>query len=229
MADQGKQRASGETGAAEEAREAADAITEPIAVPSQEHEESRRWRTPGFQRMRYTFRDEDQMVVTRSQAEARRVMVLLFADAYAVMHRIYEIVRDPVLGENNEPLKDAHGFVIWQRQHDGWYVEDFSRLSRRQREDFLGSIVTALFNWEQQAAMIWSEAMYAKALFEERFAIAYDAPLSGTVDDRRAAGNKDAAEERYFAIYMSTLSKMADGLVRSMDRLQTRLKDILVT
>ena len=34
----------------------------------------------------------------------------------------------------------------------------------------------------------------------QRFALAFDAPMSGTVDDRKAAGNIDAREERYFAI-----------------------------
>jgi hypothetical protein len=226
MTVRGQKRASGEPGAIEEARTAADEMTDEVKVDLPE-DQTRKWRTPAFQRMRFQWRGDDAAVMSSAQHAARQTIANLFGDAYALMHRIYEIVRDPVLDDHDEIVRDAYGFPEWKRQPDGWYVEDFSRLTRKQREDFLGSLVTALFAWEQQAAILWSEAMFAKAQFEERFAIAYDAPMTGTVDDRRAAGNKDAAEERYFAIYVSTVSKMADALVRSMDRLQTRLKDLL--
>ena len=67
--------------------------------------------------------------------------------------------------------------------------------------------------------------MFAKAQWEERFSIAFDAPMSGTVDDRRAAGNIDAREERYFAIFLSLYSRKADSIVRSMELLSQRLRD----
>ena len=224
----GQRRASGEPGSDAEAKKASDQMTEEIEVP--DHAEvTTRWRTPGFQRMRYSWNEDDQRVIARAQHEVQRVIAESFSDAYALMYRIYEIVREPELNSEGQPIVDHFGMTQWRRAVDGWFVEDFSLLTRKQREDFLGSLVTSIFTWEQRSAEMWGDAMFAKAQFEERFAIAYDAPISGTVDDRRAIGNKDAAEERYFAIFLSLVSRRSEALVRSMDRLQLRLKDLLMS
>jgi hypothetical protein len=37
----------------------------------------------------------------------------------------------------------------------------------------------------------------------------------------------EAADERYFAIFESVLSRKADAIVRSMERLSQRLKDVM--
>ena len=82
--------------------------------------------------------------------------------------------------------------------------------------------------WEQRAADAWGESMFAKASWEERQAIGYDAPTRGTVDDRHAKGTIDSREERYFAILQAYRSRKADAMVRSMERLAQRLKDSMV-
>lgn len=79
--------------------------------------------------------------------------------------------------------------------------------------------------------MIWMDAIMARARFEEHFAISYD-ELRGTasrttVDDRKAYGNVEAAQDRYQAIYLTALSKRSAALVKSMERLSQRLKDVL--
>lgn len=226
MVAQQARRASGEPGAVEEAQIQSDEMLQEVSAELPE-ERARHWRTPGMQRMRFQWHStEERAVIDQARIEATRVITENFRDAYAVMYRIYDIVREPVL-ENGEPVVDADGLPVWRIQPDGWYIEDFTKLTRRQREDFLFSITTALFAWEQRAVEMWAEAMFSKAQFEERFAIAYDEPLKGTVDDRTAKGNMAAADERYFAIFMSVVSRKADAVVRSMERLSQRLKDTL--
>ena len=50
----------------------------------------------------------------------------------------------------------------------------------------------------------------ARAAWEERFAISYDAPLAGTIDDRTAVGRIESADERYFE---ASYVEGADGVV----------------
>lgn len=69
--------------------------------------------------------------------------------------------------------------------------------------------------------------MFAKALWTESFSHYFDEPMRGTVDDRTAKGNVKSAEERYFALYLSSVSRKADALVKSMDRLTLRLRDTM--
>ena len=220
-------RASGESTSEEVAREQGQELLTEIETPKSD--DRPKFRTPGFQRMRYSWDNErDASIVARIHHEAESVIVRQFSEAYAVLNQIFDIVRKPVVDEHGQIVLDQHGFKVWQRSEFGsGFVEDWTNLSRRQTGDFVGMIVTQLFKWEMRRDTMWAEAMIAKAQFEERFAISYGEALGKTVDDRTAAGNREAAEERYFAIYVTYMSRLADSIVRSMDRIQMRLKDLL--
>lgn len=219
-------RASGEDAATEVAREQAQELLDEIQTPRSD--DRPRWRHPGFQRMRWSWDPNDAATMIRIHEEAERVIVAQFVEAYAVLNEIYDIVRQPEIGPEGDVVKDRFGFTVWKRSpYSGSYVEDWTNLTRKQISDFIGKIVTQLFKWEMHRDSLWADAMIAKSQFEERFAIAYGESTGKTVDDRSAAGNRDAAEERYFAVFVTYVSRLADSVVRSMDRLQVRLKDLL--
>lgn len=225
MVARAKERASGLTAASEEATAEAAKMTEPIEAAVMPEERERKFRTPGFSRMRFDWSPEDRVVVSMAQRSVEERVLANFADAYQTMYEVYDLVRTPVTDEAGEPRKDEYGFTIWRRSPSGSYDEDWTKLSLKEKERFLFEITTRMFEWEQRAADAWGESMFAKAQWEERFAIAFDAPMAGTVDDRRAAGNKDATEERYFAIFVTLYSRKADAIVRSLALLGQRLKD----
>lgn len=219
-------RASGEPGATEEAREAASSIGAPVDDIASAGVDKPRYnlRTPAFARMKWTNTPEERAVLDASRLVVDERMYHEFPDAYRVMQDIYEVVRDPVV-INGEIQRDRFGMPVWQRHEDGWIKEDFTRLSQRQMEEFIFKISVKLFAWEQKAQDLWAESMFAKAQFEERYAIAYDASIAGTVEDRKNWGSKDAAEERYYAIFLTHLSRRAEALTRSMERLALRIND----
>src|SRR5690606_17125557 len=123
---------------------------------------------------------------------------------------------------------DKFGFTIWHKTPSGSYEEDWSRLTRKEKENLLFTITTRLFDWQQRAADAWGESMFAKAVWEERFARDFNAAMTGTVEDRRAHGNREAADEKYFAIFVTLYSRKADAIVRTMELLAQRIKDSLV-
>lgn len=225
MVSQEQRRASGEPVAEEVAKEEGENLDQPLA-PEMPEEREKKFRTPGFTRMRFDWRSEDKPVIERARSYVQSQVLQQFSDAFEVINDIYEIVREPERDAAGNPKRDAFGFTIWRMEH-GKVDEDFTRLTTKQKEHFMHLIVTRLFDWEQRANDLWLDAMMAKSQFEERFAIGFDTPVTGTVDDRRAAGNLDAREERYFAIYLTALSRRADGVVRSMVNLGQRLKDSL--
>jgi hypothetical protein len=188
------------------------------------------FRTPKFMRMRFNWGDEEERQVIRGVHDViQAAMIREFTECYRILTDIQDIVRTPQVNKVTGEILKRDGATLWELTPSGYPVEDYSRLTNRQIENFLGTIATRLFAWEQSSARMWTDAMMAKARFEERFAIAYGESGRRTVDDRTAAGNEDAAEERYHAIFLTGLSRRADALVRSMDRLQTRLKDIMVS
>jgi hypothetical protein len=225
---QAKQRARKPSTGSKTGGEAAAEISaepdEPVA-PELPDERERRFRTPGFSRMRITWSGEDgQMLDTVKRTIDMRIMEN-FQDAYSIMFEIYNLVRDPVIGPGGAPEFDEYGFPVWARTSSGGFIEDWTRLGAREKERFLFEITTRIFAWEQSAADAWGEAMFAKAAWEEAFAIKYDAPMNGTIEDRNAVGKIGSREERYFAIFVSYYSRRADAIVRSMALLAQRIKD----
>ncbi len=183
------------------------------------------FRTPGFQRMRLDWKSGDREIISQAKNVAEGRLLREFPDAYRLLYSIYDMVRTPVVNADGEIETDHHGIPKWVRNPVGGYVEDFTKIGLKQKEDLLFAITTHLFEWQQLAADAWAEAMFAKAQWEERFSIGFDAPINGTVDDRTAAGRLDAREERYFALYCSMYSKKADALIRSLELIGQRLKD----
>jgi hypothetical protein len=223
-------RKAGESAAEEKTAEASEAIVEPVE-PEISTDRIERFRTPGFTRMRTSWRSDDQLVLARGRAAIEERVRHSFADAFALMYEVYSEVREVEHDDSGEPVIDIDGLPEWKRTSTGGYVEDWDRLTSRQREHFIYMITTRLFAWEQIQADMWYEAMMAKGQFEERHGLAYDeTEVDGKrdrIEDRAAHASSDAAEERYFAIYLSALSRRADAVVRSMDRLCQRLKDTM--
>lgn len=224
MVAQGKQRQSGLTGAQESALEAGKDADTPL---DSDIEHNRKFRTPGFSRMRTEWKPEDAIVLTKAKLAAEDRLVLEFADAYRVLAHIYDIVRTPLI-VGDEIQKDRHGWTVWAKDEYGSFIEDWSKLTMDQRDTILFTLATRLYDWEQKAADAWGEAMFAKGQWEETYSIGFDAPMTGTVNDREATGRIHSADERYFAIQMTFYSRKADALVRAMTRIADRLRDTLI-
>jgi hypothetical protein len=217
--------------ALEDVSEGHDEPMEPDPHPDR----TRLFRTPGFARMRTRWNSAEQEIISAAKDQADYEIDTSFADVYRIMNRLYEIVREPLHDRNTgEVVRDDKGFVVWHNDEFGMVAEDWSRLTERDKEGFLHQITTRLLTWEQRAAEMRGEALYAKAIWEERFALSFtDAPAPEgtkrpTEADRTQHAQAGAREQRYMAIYMTVRSNKADALVRSMERIAMRLKDTLV-
>lgn len=213
--------------AAQEQAEGPEAPDTPLEEQVLDVERERGLRHPGFSRMRTEWGGEDRAMMQRISATIEGAVMSHFEDAYLLMNEIYEIVRDPeVVEATGEPRTDQFGFTVFKRSPTGAYYEDWARLGHVQREHLIYKLTTQLFEWSQRAANLWTEAMFAKAIWVEEFASGFDSvPGKATVDHRTARGNMDSAEARYFAIFTSALSRKADAMVRSLELLNQRLKD----
>lgn len=194
------------------------------------HEDhTRETKTPGFTRMRTEWHGEDRAHVQALKGIVDGQIMRLYPDAFVLMADLFEIVREPATDAKGEVLYDNHGMVVWARSEHGAFIEDYSRLSSRERDNFLMRITTNIFEWKQTQADLWGEAMFAKAMWEEAFADGFtSAPgTRPTVDDKTNRARLHAADERYFAIFQALLSRKADAVVQSLELLGQRLKDTL--
>jgi hypothetical protein len=185
--------------------------------------------TTGFARMRTDWRPGDSAEILGIVQQASGIIHRTFPDAYLIMNELWGLVREPVANETTGEIEtDVFGWPVWKKWDSGAYIEDYARLTAREKEDFLLRITTGLLEWEQKASRSWLEAMLAKGRWEEAMATGFISPTGRvTVEERTQRGRAYAAEDRYHAIFRAAVSRSAEQLVRSLERLGQRLKDSL--
>jgi hypothetical protein len=206
-----------------ESERPADAAAEPPLEPDVHPDRTRQFRTTSFSRMRLEWGPEDKIKIEEIHVVAERILKAKFAVAYDLRNRIWLSVRIPLM-RDGEVVPGADGYPQWESHPNGSPVEDWGLLGDRERDQYLHEVTTHLFEWEQDAVKLWAEAMYAKVEWEQAFAGGYLAPTGRlTIDDRTQMGHNSSAEQRYFAIFRSALSRHADALIRSMKALEVLL------
>jgi hypothetical protein len=230
MVAQQTERASGQTTAEEVTREEAKTAFEQV-TPELPDERERKFQTPGFARMKFSWSGADAAIIGALHDMVEKQIGERFADAYAIMFELYSLVRTPEVDDQGAEVVGGDGWPEWQRTETGRYDEDWTRLTHRQRERFLFQLTTRLFEWEQTQAEGWAESMFAKGLWEQAFSQGFESIENprATVDARTARGKIEARESHFLAIFKTYYSRRADAVVRSMQRLEQRLKDVHVT
>ncbi len=196
------------------------------------HEDhTRENKTPGFSRMRTDWGGDERVHIQSLKAIVDGQIMRLYPDAFVLMADLFEVVRQPAVNETTgEVIMDPHGMVVWARSTNGAFIEDYSKLTTREREDFMFRITANLFEWQQTRADLWGEAMFAKAMWEEAFADGFTSTpgTRPTVDDKTQRARTHSTDQRYFAIFQTLLSRKADAVTSSLELLGQRLKDALV-
>lgn len=186
----------------------------------------------GFARMKTAWNPEEQEIIDIAKDVVEQELLRRFADVYQVLYRLYNIVRNPVVDGHGEVVTDENGFPLWQVDENDLPIENWGLLGEKEKENFLHLITTRLVMWQQLSDDLWGEAMFAKALWEERFSDSFTGTpkVEGrrpTEADRTQYAQGLARDDRYFGIFMSLRSKKAQSLVGSMERIAMRLKDTL--
>lgn len=214
----------------EEASEGA----EEVAEVDSHADRVRTFRTPAFARMQTRWTNDEAAVIDTAKSQAMYEVTRAFGDAFIILDRIWEIVRTPLVNRTTgEIVFDNLGAIQWQIDAEGMAIEDYSRLTDSDREKFVHQITTRLLHWELTKDQFWGEAMFAKASWEERFSETFvEAPFvegkRPTEADRTNHAQNQAWERRYLALYKSMRSRMADSVVRSMERIAMRMKEQIV-
>jgi hypothetical protein len=222
-------RLSGRTAAEESAADERAEVDKQLS-PELPEERERKFQRGLSGRPKMEWAPEQQLNIKAIHDTVDLRLLNTFGDVYRVLNELYEVIRDPVMA-NGQPLRDAQGRVQYRTDGSGLPIEDWGRLTMKERERFLYLITTRLVFWEQKAAETWLESMYGKVEFEQAYATGFrdlDPAMKDTEGTRAASGKIAARDDQYLAVIMTYYSKKAEALVRSMERLSQRLKDIHV-
>jgi hypothetical protein len=222
-------RMSGQTAAEESAAVERGEVDQQINLELPEERE-RKFQRHGATRPRMEWLPDQQLYIKEIRDVVDNRLLTTFGDVYRVLNELYEVIRDPIMVDGR-PLRDEKGRVQYRTDGSGLPTENWGKLTSAQRERFLYLITTRLVFWEQQAADTWLESMYAKVEFEQAYAAGFrdlEPGFKDTEGTRAAAGKLAAREDQYLAVIQTYYSKKAEALVRAMERLSQRLKDIHV-
>ena len=191
---------------------------------------TRQFTHTSFSRMRVNWIGDDAVRLQEVLATADDLIKDEFKVAFAVMERLRRCVRTPQVDEDGVIRTYPDGTPMWEADELGAPAENWGLISDRDREALCFTITSWLFDWELKSVDEWAKAMFAKVQWEERFAKGFISlpgmQVSGkpTIDDRTQWGHQFSAEERYFAVFRSVLSRKADAVIRSMNRLYRMLE-----
>lgn len=222
-------RLSGRTAAEEVAADEVAEVDKQLNLELPE-ERARKFQRHGAARPRMEWLPDQQLYIREIRETVDLRLLNTFGDVYRVLNELYEVIRDPIM-VNGQELRNEHGQVQYRTDGSGLPIEDWGRLTLKQRERFLYLITTRLVFWEQQVTDTWLESMYGKVEFEQAYAAGFrdlDPKMKDTEGTRAAAGKLAARDDQYLAVIMTYWSKKAEALVHSMERLSQRLKDIHV-
>lgn len=224
-----KTRVSGRTAGQEIAAEKATELDESPMTDDRVTPEERRetFDDLNFSRMRTDWSGDDAHLLHRVEAFVDEQIAELFGDAHAAVFEMWDTVRTQAVDQDSGELRfHEDGSPVYVMLEGGGYQEDWTRLGYEQRQNLLFTIVTNLFRWEQIASQLWFEAMYAKFRWTVADARAYD-EAKGTIEARTARANLLSDDERMFALLRTYISRRADAVVRSLQRIEQRLKDVI--
>jgi hypothetical protein len=217
MADPDKIRKSGRTTGEEHLKEVSEEADEPIN-PELDVERRTRFSRTGFSRMSLDWRNEDRVMMDRIHSQVDAMIAESFDDLLSTHFELVDRVR------NRE--RAADGEIDWEKRPSGMYVEDWTRLTTKERTSWIFRLQTSIVDWERRANAAHAEAMFMKAKWEDAFAIGFESRTSGTIPEREARGRLHSREERYFAIYVDYYSRVAQSHVKNMRDLLLRISQI---
>lgn len=227
MVASAQQRLHGQTGAEEEARDAAQEIDKPLDPKDVLKTLNL---TRGFQRMKMDLQGSERDVLNSMMTNMERLIHEEFAEEFAIMNDLYWEVRTPVTDDTGEIQYNTWGFPEYEKNPDGSYVEDWSRLTQKEIKHFIFRIINSTFAGEQKSANAWGRALLAKTRYEEAFAVDFDnhSDPKATVEARRAHAESKAIDYKYYAVLQTWYSRKAEGIIKRLDALHQRMKDMLV-
>lgn len=213
-----------------EAEGTVDTPDEPV-TPDIKPDRTRQFANLSFSRMKLSWNPRELQLMQQIGSMADGALKDAFPGVYWFLdEELYPLTRIPVMKvdpmtDKEYQVRDTLNRPVWERNEHGHYIERWGRITDGDRSQLLYTISTNLIAWRQQAAMLWSEAMFAKGLWEEQFAHGYITPADKklTIDDRTQMGRLASMDERYFAIFRSVISRRADALIKSMERIEEML------
>lgn len=114
----------------------------------------------------------------------------------------------------------------WVMNPDGSYVEDWSKVSLQDMEDFINAASAEAFFASQKVINSYAEAVFAKYSYDDEYDEVYAGILTGTISDKTAKTKRKTQKSRWIALYKTLYYKKAKEVVDKLDAHVRRVERI---
>lgn len=175
-------------------------------------------------KIRFTWRNEDEAILTKIEAEAGEMCTEMFSNAIAQVDRFYEYLRVPVY-RNGGRVVDAQGHQVWKMEN-GKLVEQWDQLTGQDIEEILMNLQRIKLYLALDVNKLKNHAVYAKMVGDDFKDDNWGKVMTGTQGDRAARANRESRVDRYHAYFRYYLWSTAESLDKEITQFMRRLEKI---
>lgn len=169
-----------------------------------------------FSKIQFKWRPEDEKILEQIRAGVDEMFAEMYSEAFYIIDEFYGQMRIPETVEGLVQY-DSTGRVKWQRDQRDHEVEDLDQLTGQDIEKTLLDITRLKLLLAPQANELLLEAIFAKHVFDEETAKAYESVMEGTIKDREAHASRAARTDKYFAFFKFHLYSHAEVFLREVN------------
>lgn len=179
-----------------------------------------------FSKISFEWKAEDRNTLEQIRAAVSVLVDDTFSGSYDIIDGIYRAVRVAELNSSGVVKKDQEGRIVWQRDENGKLIEDWQQLDGVDIEKALFDLERVKIPISLRASELYSEALYAKHLFDDKWWDTYSEQIDGTQNDRASRANRGSNEEKYHSFFRYLLWERVNVLQKEIQSLMRLLEKV---
>lgn len=209
-------------------------LTKPLAdslpqEPSEEFDLEAEQRKSIYEKIRFKWRAEDQVILARVQAFVDEEFANNFGPAIAIFDRFFGAMHVPEtqwFGETEVALKDSQGRQIYKMDGNGHLIESYDQLTGQDFEEAILALERLRLNIRPRISQLLSDAIYAKHCAGDLHDDTYWSTVDGTINDRNARANRESRPDSYHAFMRWTLWQTSKDFFDEISQFMSYLEKI---
>jgi hypothetical protein len=167
----------------------------------------------------FQWKDYDRSTLDQIKSASAIASNEILGHLLRTVDSFYATFRAPRVRASGATVLDANGRIVFERDENDRYIEDFSALTGQDVEEAILKLQRDKIDAAQRINDLFLEALFAKHIYDDEYNARYEALLDGTINDRSARANRDTKQAKYFAFFKFYTYQQCDVLFAEVSNL----------
>lgn len=159
-----------------------------------------------FSKISFQWRTSDALILDQIRSAVDSIMGDMYAEAKRVIDDFYAELRIPEHDpDTGMVLTDPQGRVMWRRDSQGRYIEQWGQMTGQDIEKCLLDITRLKMYLAPEVNELLLEAVFAKHIADDSFQDAYSELVEETIPGRNAHASRKSRPDKYHAYFRYVL------------------------